>query len=113
MRNVLWNRNRRDWQRDAAFIGQRTVSDDARRIRLSILFSSSFKVQLQAELRNLERQNNEIRRETNRCDHDLHKYDEKLQVLENMTQLATQSLEHYFQAVRFLPFRIRFRFSRV
>ena len=58
-----------------------------------------FSVQLNAELKNLENRNEEIRREINRFNHDLHKYDEKLQILDNMTQLATQSLEDYFQAV--------------
>jgi hypothetical protein len=36
----------------------------------------------------------------NRCNNDLQKYDEKLQVLDNMNLLATQSLEVYFQTVR-------------
>lgn len=47
----------------------------------------------------LESQNNEINHEIDRCRRDLHKYDNKLQILDNMTQLATQSLEVYFQAV--------------
>jgi hypothetical protein len=56
-------------------------------------------VQLLAELKNLQHRNDDIRYEMNRCNHDLHKYDDKLQILDNMTQLATQSLEVYFQAV--------------
>ena len=48
----------------------------------------------------LENQNDEIRHETHRCQSDLQKYDDKLQMLDNMTQLATQSLEIYFQKVR-------------
>ncbi len=59
---------------------------------LAVLLNTEFKI--------LESQNEEIRHETNRCDSDLRKYDDKLQVLENMTHLATQSLEVYFQAVR-------------
>jgi hypothetical protein len=58
-----------------------------------------FIVQLNAELKNLTNQNNEILHEINRCDNDLQKYDEKLQILDNMTHLATQSLEVYFQTV--------------
>jgi len=58
-----------------------------------------FLVQLNAELKNLSNQNNEILHEINRSNNDLHKYDEKLQILDNMTQLATQSLEVYFQTV--------------
>jgi predicted DNA-binding protein YlxM (UPF0122 family) len=60
---------------------------------------SIFIVQLNAELKNLSNQNNEILHEINRSNNDLHKYDEKLQILDNMTQLATQSLEVYFQTV--------------
>ncbi len=59
-----------------------------------------FSVLLNTELKTLENQNNEIRHEINRCHCDLRKYDDKLQVLDNMTHLATQSLEVYFQAVR-------------
>jgi predicted DNA-binding protein YlxM (UPF0122 family) len=51
-------------------------------------------------LKNLTNQNKEILHEINRCNNDLQKYDEKLQILDNMTQLATQSLEVYFQTVR-------------
>ena len=58
-----------------------------------------FLVQINTELKNLANQNNEILHEINRCDHDLQKYEEKLQILDNMTQLATQSLEMYFQTV--------------
>ena len=47
-------------------------------------------------------QNNEINHEIDRCRHDLHKYNNKLQMLDNMTHLATQSLEVYFQAVRYI-----------
>ena len=54
---------------------------------------------LSTEWKILESQNNEIRHEINRCRADLQKYDDKLQVLDNMTHLATQSLEVYFQAV--------------
>jgi hypothetical protein len=57
-------------------------------------------VLLNIELKTLENQNNEIRHEINRCHSDLRKYNDKLQVLDNMTHLATQSLEVYFQAVR-------------
>lgn len=53
---------------------------------------------LKTELKSMEYQNDEIRHEINRCHSDLAKYDDKLQVLDNMTQLATQSLEVYFQA---------------
>ena len=56
-------------------------------------------VQLNSELKNLTTQNNEILHEINRCDNDLQKYEEKLQILDNMSQLATQSLEVYFQTV--------------
>ena len=61
-------------------------------IYLVVLLNTEFKI--------LESQNDEIRHETNRCDSDLRKYNDKLQVLDNMTHLATQSLEVYFQAVR-------------
>jgi len=54
---------------------------------------------LKTELKSLDDQNNEIRHEINRAHADLAKYDDKLQILDNMTQLATQSLEVYFQAV--------------
>ncbi|CAF1391518.1 unnamed protein product [Rotaria magnacalcarata] len=53
---------------------------------------------LNSEMKTLEIQNNEINHEIDRCRHDLHKYDNKLQMLDNMTHLATQSLEVYFQA---------------
>ncbi|CAF0850851.1 unnamed protein product [Adineta ricciae] len=54
-------------------------------------------VQLHIELKNLLTRNEEILQEIKRCNTDLQKYDEKLQVLDNMTQLATESLEAYFQ----------------
>ena len=63
---------------------------------------SIFLVQLNIELQSLSNQNDEILCEINRCESDLQKYDEKLQILDNMTQLATQSLEVYFQAVRII-----------
>lgn len=56
-------------------------------------------VQLNAVLKTLVHQNNDILHEINRCENDLLKYDEKIQILDNMTQLATQSLEVYFQTV--------------
>jgi tRNA isopentenyl-2-thiomethyl-A-37 hydroxylase MiaE len=59
-----------------------------------------FLVLLNTELKTLESQNDEIRHEINRCHTDLQKYDDKLQILDNMTHLATQSLEVYFQTVR-------------
>jgi len=58
-----------------------------------------FLVQLNAELKTLGNQNNEILHEINRYNNDLQKYDDKLQILDNMSQLATQSLEVYFQTV--------------
>jgi hypothetical protein len=60
----------------------------------------SFLVLLNSDLKTLDNQNNEIHHEISRCHSDLQKYDDKIQVLDNMTQLATQSLEVYFQAVR-------------
>ncbi len=64
-----------------------------------------FLVLLNTELKTLENQNDEIRHEINRCYSDLQKYDDKLQTLDNMTHLATQSLEIYFQTVREKFFR--------
>lgn len=61
-----------------------------------------FKVQLNTELKNLINQNNEIIQEMNRSNLDLQRYEEKLQILDNMTELATQSLEVYFQTVSFV-----------
>ena len=55
---------------------------------------------LNSELNILEAQNDEILHEINHCQMNLEKYDNKLQLLDNMTQLATQSLEIYFQTVR-------------
>jgi len=53
-------------------------------------------------LKNLINQNNEIIQEMNRSNLDLQRYEEKLQILDNMTELATQSLEVYFQTVSFV-----------
>ena len=72
--------------------------NDCNSIPTSVSFV--FLVLLNTELKILENQNDEIRHEINRCHSDLRKYDEKLQILDNMTHLATQSLEVYFQTVR-------------
>ena len=47
----------------------------------------------------LNHQNDDIRYEIHRCYSDLNIYEEKVEILDNMTQLATQSLEVYFEKV--------------
>ncbi|CAF4662558.1 unnamed protein product [Rotaria sp. Silwood1] len=84
MLTIVWNEKR--------FVESKTKRYAARRC----LYRAA-NIQLNIELKNLTNQNNEILHEINRCDNDLQKYDEKLQLLDNMTQLATQSLEVYFQ----------------
>ncbi|CAF0769132.1 unnamed protein product [Adineta ricciae] len=81
-----------------AWNGKRFAESKSARMaaRRSIFRAST--IMLNTEWKILESQNNEICREINRCRADLQKYDDKLQVLDNMTHLATQSLEVYFQA---------------
>jgi len=95
MKNVLLNLNQHVMQLDDVFIEQQIVSFKGKSYE-NIHFSL---VQLNAELKNLTNQNNEILHEINRYNNDLQKYDDKLQILDNMSQLATQSLEVYFQTV--------------
>ncbi|CAF1208540.1 unnamed protein product [Rotaria sordida] len=84
MLTIVWNEKR--------FVESKSKRYAARRC----LYRAA-NIQLNIELKNLTNQNNEILHEINRCDNDLKKYNEKLQLLDNMTQLATQSLEVYFQ----------------
>ncbi|UJR30842.1 hypothetical protein I4U23_018357 [Adineta vaga] len=81
---IVWNEKR--------FIESKSARYAARRC----LYRAA-NIQLHTELKNLLNQNNEILQEMSRCNTDLQKYDEKLQVLDNMTHLATESLEVYFQ----------------
>ncbi|CAF0906973.1 unnamed protein product [Adineta ricciae] len=82
---VAWNAKRFAESKSARMAARRSI------------FRAST-IMLNTEWKSLESQNNEIRHEINRCRTDLQKYDDKLQVLDNMTHLATQSLEVYFQA---------------
>ena len=99
MKNVLWNQNLPIELLVEVSIEQQQVND-LNPIPFHHLLLFLFLVALNAEWKTLEGQNNEIRHEIKRCYSDLRKYDEKLQMLDNMTQLATQSLEVYFQTVR-------------
>lgn len=109
MKDVLLNRNQHGMQQGDVYIEQQIVSFALEKKRnrhfLTVL------VQLNIELKTLTNQNNEIIHEINRCNNDLQKYVEKLQVLDNMTQLATQSLEVYFQTVKLIVFKKNFLFS--
>lgn len=96
MKNVFSSPNQQDMLRDDVSIEQRIVSSFEHPFHF---ISIVILVQLSAGLKNLASQNNDILHEINRCENDLQKYDEKLQILDNMTQLATQSLEVYFQTV--------------
>ncbi|CAF0950525.1 unnamed protein product, partial [Adineta steineri] len=81
---IVWN--------EKYFIDSKAIRYAARRC----LYRAA-NTQLNVELKTLINQNNEILHEINRCNNDLQKYDEKLQILDNMSELATQSLEAYFQ----------------
>ncbi|CAF0775656.1 unnamed protein product [Adineta steineri] len=81
---IVWN--------EKYFIDSKAIRYAARRC----LYRAA-NTQLNVELKTLITQNNEILHEINRCNNDLQKYDEKLQILDNMSELATQSLEAYFQ----------------
>lgn len=97
MKNVLWNLNLPIELLVEVSIEQQQVNDFKSIPSPSLL--SLFLAALNTEWKTLEGQNNEIRHEIKRCYSDLRKYDEKLQILDNMAQLATQSLEAYFQTV--------------
>jgi len=103
MLTIVWNEKRFVESKSARYAAQRCLYRAANSkfnyLKKKEIFRI-FIVQLNAELKNLTNQNNEILQEINRCNNDLHKYNEKLQILDNMTQLATQSLEVYFQTVR-------------
>ncbi|CAF2053216.1 unnamed protein product [Rotaria magnacalcarata] len=84
IQTVVWNERRFVESKSARYAAQRCLYRAAN-------------ILLNIELKNLSNQNNEIVHEINRSENDLQKYDEKLQMLDNMSQLATQSLEVYFQ----------------
>ncbi|CAF3418670.1 unnamed protein product [Rotaria socialis] len=84
IQTIVWNERR--------FIESKSARYAARRC----LYRAA-NILLNIEFKNLSNQNNEILHEINRSENDLQKYDEKLQMLDNMSQLATQSLEVYFQ----------------
>ena len=99
---VVWNEKRFVESKSACYTARRCLyrasNSKFYQDKYQRLFNY-FSVQLNTELKTLSTQNNEILHEINRCENDLQKYDEKLQMLENMTHLATQSLENYFQTV--------------
>lgn len=106
MLTVVWNEKRFLESKSAYRAARRSVFRASTSKIIPTQFQTSLRlfffviVLLNTELKILEGQNNEIRHEINRCHSDLRKYDDKLQILDNMTHLATQSLEIYFQTVR-------------
>jgi hypothetical protein len=100
MKNSFSNRNRLVKQHDEASIEQQPVGRQSTLLTMfSFLYLFVCSVLLNAQVKIVENQNDDIRHEIHRCYADLNKYDDKLQTLDNMTQLATQSLEVYFQKV--------------
>lgn len=105
MLTIVWNERRFVESKSAWHAARRCLYRAANskfnkvEVNLTMNIFSLFLAQLNIELKNLTNQNNEILHEINRCENDLLKYHEKLQILDNMTELATQSLEVYFQTV--------------